>query len=515
MNDHTHARLICIRNALLPDANYLLGRRVDIVIEQGKIAAVEPPNRLLAEHGNTVDASNFAVIPGLINAHTHAHGTLMKGVAGQWTLEHLLNAASWTGGGRSAGHHRLAAKVAAAEMIAKGCTAAYDMFAEYPVPTRAAIHEAAMGYRDAGFRAIVAPMMADRSFYDLLPELRAALPPELVEAVDRVKFAPHEQSLAVCADLATDWPYAKDGVQFGLAPTIPLHCSDAFIRGCAVLAEQHGLLVQMHVAESRLQATLGRERYGTTLAGHLEKMGLLSDRFTAAHGVWLEPDDHARLARAGASIAHNPGSNLRLGSGIGAMRAWLDAGVNVGIGTDGTTSSDNLNMFEAMRIAAYVSRVRGEPDSRWIDAQTAFDAATVGGARAIGMHGKLGKIEVGYEADLVLLDLKATHYVPRNHLLHQIVYAEDGTGVDSVMIGGRWVYRGRKHLTIDMDALAAEAEAAVQTIRAAIAPLKARADMLEPFVAKFTDGSRARFCAAGCGHQTTMVGAGQPPSAKP
>ena len=496
-----------LRNARLLDHAEPLGRCVDILVERDRIAAVEPSGSIDAARGALVDAAGYAVIPGLINAHTHAHGTLMKGVAEQWTLEHLLNAASWTGAGRRAGHHRLAVKIAAAEMIAKGCTAAFDMFAEYPQPSVTAVHEVASGYAEAGLRAVVAPMMADRSFYDVIPEVRATLPAELVAAIDAVKFAPHEQSLAVCAELARDWPYAADGVQLGLAPTIPLHCSDEFIRGCATLAAERGLLVQMHVAESRMQATLGRERYGTTLAGHLERLGLLSERFCAAHGVWLEPADHSRLAHAGASISHNPGSNLRLGSGIGAMRAWLDAGVNVGVGTDGTTSSDNLNMFEAMRIAAYVSRVRGEPESRWIDAATALGAATEGGARVIGMQDRLGRIAPGYGADLVMLDLGSTHYLPLNHLLNQIVYAEDGTGVDSVMIAGRWVYRGRKHTTLDMAALAREAATSVESIRAAIVPLRARADRLEPFVAKFCDGIRARFCAVGCAHGTAMVGA--------
>src|SRR6185436_2960108 len=189
---------------------------------------------------------------------------------------------------------------------------------------------------------------------------------------------------------------------------------------------------------SKLQAAVGRKLYGTTLVGHLAELGMLDPRFCVAHGVWLDEEDRSRLADAGCSVSHNPGSNLKLGSGVADMRRMLERGLNVAIGTDGTASSDNLNVFEAMRLASYLSRVQDQPPERWVSAREALYAATEGGAKALGFE-KVGRIEKGWKADLVLLDLGALQYVPLNDLASQVVFAEDGTGVESVMVGGEWV----------------------------------------------------------------------------
>jgi guanine deaminase len=190
------------------------------------------------------------------------------------------------------------------------------------------------------------------------------------------------------------------------------------------------------------------------------------------------------------------------------MRAWLEAGLNVGIGTDGTTCSDNMNAFEAMRIATLVSRVRGDTQERWIGAREAFDAATRGGAKLLGMDDVTGSIAPGKIADLVFLDLNSTHYLPLNDLLNQIVYAEDGTGVDSVMTGGEFVYRHRKHTRVDLARLRTQAEQAAEAWRAKVAPLKQAAERLEPYVGRYCWGIRARVCDSGCAHTMVPVGPG-------
>jgi cytosine/adenosine deaminase-related metal-dependent hydrolase len=169
------------------------------------------------------------------------------------------------------------------------------------------------------------------------------------------------------------------------------------------------------------------------------------------------------------------------------MRAMLEAGLNVAIGTDGSASSDNLNAFEAMRLASYVSRVRGHPPERWISAREALYAATEGGARALGFE-KLGRIEKGWKADLVLLDLSALHYIPLNDLASQIVFAEDGTGVESVMAAGRWVVRSRKLLTVDVEALKRKAEEAVERLNAANVEARALGEKLHPIVGHYCAG---------------------------
>jgi 5-methylthioadenosine/S-adenosylhomocysteine deaminase len=172
------------------------------------------------------------------------------------------------------------------------------------------------------------------------------------------------------------------------------------------------------------------------------------------------------------------------------MRRMLDAGLNVAIGTDGTASSDNLNAFEAMRLAAYLSRVKDHPPERWVSAREALYAATEGGAKALGFE-KVGRIEKGWKADLVLLDLGALHYIPLNDLASQIVFAEDGTGVQSVMVGGKWVLRDRQLLSVDLAQLKSKAEEAVERLKAANAEARALAEKLHPYVGQFCSGLKS------------------------
>ena len=165
----------------------------------------------------------------------------------------------------------------------------------------------------------------------------------------------------------------------------------------------------------------------------------------------------------------------------------LEAGVNVAIGTDGSASSDNLNVFEAMRLAAGLSRVQGRPPERWVSAREALYAATEGGAKALGFE-DIGRIEKGWMADLVLLDLSALHYIPLNDLANQIVFGEDGTGVASVMIGGRWVLRESRLLTVDVEKLRRDAEEAVARLAAANAEAREFSEKLHPYVGQFCGG---------------------------
>ena len=272
-----------------------------------------------------------------------------------------------------------------------------------------------------------------------------------------ISLNPFDVTLATCRELLAKWPWDRDRLRPALGPTIPHHCTDAFITGCRDLAKEHGIGVQMHVAELKVQAVVGVKRYGTTLVGHLHKLGLLASNFTAAHAIWLDDDDIGRLADAGASVAHNPGSNLKLGSGLAATRKLRDRGVTFGIGTDGCTSSDNLNMFEAMRMAAFGSRVQGPDPRQWLSAAEAFEAATIGGARALGMEGRIGQIASGRKADVVFLDLTSINYVPLNDPLLHVVFCEDGTGIDRVMVGGKVLVQDGRVIGVDMGRLASEA----------------------------------------------------------
>jgi guanine deaminase len=331
-------------------------------------------------------------------------------------------------------------------------------------------------------RAVVAPMMADRTLWEAMPALARALPPAQRAAVASLHLPPWEQTLSAAVDAVKGWGLDRARVAPALAPTIPLHCSDAFMLGCKRAAAEHGLGLHMHVAESRGQAVTGLETYGTTLTGHLARLGLLGPAFTAAHGVWLDDDDLGRLADAGASVAHNPGSNMRLGAGVAPVRAMRERGVGVGIGTDAAVCSDNLNMFEAMRAASFVSRIAHADPERWLATDEVLTMATEGSAHALGWGGRLGRIEAGYQADLVFLDATHVHYLPLNDAVNQVVHAEDGTGVRRVMVGGRVVVENGRVTTVDLSRLAARAQAAAERLATASGPARAQAAALEPSV---------------------------------
>jgi 5-methylthioadenosine/S-adenosylhomocysteine deaminase len=215
---------------------------------------------------------------------------------------------------------------------------------------------------------------------------------------------------------------------------------------------------------------------------------MVGPNFTVAHGVWLDDDDMKLLGDKGSSVSHNPGSNMRLGNGIADMRGLLDAKVNVGIGTDGASCSDNQNMYENMRLASMVSKVQGPDWQRWITTEEVLEAATAGSAKALGLGDKIGKLEKGYKADIVFLDLDQVNWIPCNDPTNQIVHTEDGTGVHSVMIGGRMVVENRKLLTVDLSGLAAKAEKARERLEAANKPARALADKLAKIVGTFCPG---------------------------
>ena len=457
----------------------------DILVEGERIAAIEPWGRIEAPDARVIDARERILIPGLVNAHTHGHGALSKGVGDRWTLELLLNAGPWVSRLGSPEDKALAARLAAVEMLLKGCTACYDLFVEFPIPTREGLEAAGNAYAEAGMRAVIAPMMADRSFYAAIPGLIDALPAGLAAEVRGLASTSGDTHLDICRSVLRTWPFGRERVRLAVAPTIPLHCADEFMVGAARLAAEHGIGYHMHLAESKIQAVSARSRYGTSLARHLDRLGVLAPTFTAAHAVWLDAEEIRILAGAGASVAHNPGSNMRLGSGIAPARAMRDLGVNLGIGTDGSNCSDNLNMFEAMRIASLASHVRGPDYEQWLGTAEVLEMATEGSAKALGFAGALGRIEPGFLADIVFLDAGNINYLPLNNLVNQLVHTEDGSGVDKVMVGGRLVVDEGECLTVNPAQLRRDVEAAAERLARSTVAQRHLAERLEPAVGAF------------------------------
>ncbi len=373
-------------------------------------------------------------------------------------------------------------------MIRKGCTACYDLTAMLPFPTTEGLHEVARAYSDLGMRAVVAPMVADRSFYQAIPGLLDAFPPELRAVAETMRTASAKDVLAPIQETAASWRYPSDQVRLGIAPTIPLHCSDEFMIGCRDLAATHGMAVQTHLAESPVQRAAAQQRYGTTLTAHLHRIGLLGPRFSGAHAIWIDDVEMALIASQGGMLAHNPGSNMRLGNGLADMRRAIAAGIRVGVGTDGSSSSDNQNMFEATRLVAFVSRVFDRPPDQWIGAAEAIKLATEGSAAVLGMADMIGKIAPGYKADLVFLDLDHVNLVPLNNAINQLVNTEDGTAVRDVMIGGRFVLRDGVLPGLDWSAIVTQARAAAERLTQTNASTRAMTESLAPVVNHFCVG---------------------------
>ena len=387
-----------------------------------------------------IDARACLVVPGLVNAHVHSHNNLSRGLVGEWTLEDFLNYGPALLTARTPDELRVSALLGAVEMLKHGCTAAYDLTTAIPGPTEEAMEAVADGYAASGMRVTLAPMMVDRPFLHTIPGLLELLPAELRSSVAALTAAPARELLAVVERLYRTRHGSQGGrVEIALAPSIPAGCTDEFLAGCVRLQSELGIGLHTHLDESKVEAVQGRRRWGSTTTQRLAEIGALGPRFTAAHAIWLTEDDMRLLASAGASIAHNPASNLRLGNGIAPMREARDAGVSVGLGTDGSAASDSLDMYTAMRLAALVSRVRFPyQQHRWLGSRDAFKMATIGGAAALRLEG-IGVLEAGARADLALIRLDSVAMTPVNDALNALVYREAGCCVEMVLVDGRVV----------------------------------------------------------------------------
>ena len=479
-----------IKGGRLVDIESRTAPRVDILVKDGLIAAVEPPG-LDAGDAEAFDASGFLMHPGLVNGHTHGHGGLAKAMGDRWSLELLLTAAPWIGGARTDEDKYLSTYVGAAEMLLKGCTACYDLTFEFPAPTQEGSAACVSAYSDAGMRAVVAPMVADIAFFDAIPGLMDALPQDLQREAEALRLAPADLTLSRIREVVENWTGGTGLVAPAVAPTIPHHCTDGFMTGCRDIARAHGIGLHSHVAESKMQAVVGRSLYGSTLLQHMDRLGLVGSDFVVAHGVWLDDADMELLAAHGGSVSHNPGSNCLLGSGIADARRMLDKGVNLAIGTDGSNCSDNQNMYEAMRTAIHVSHARGPTRyAEWLSTAEVLRAATEGSARALGFE-RLGRIAPGYLADIVFLDLNAINMIPLNDPVNQIVQTEDGTSVHTVMVGGQIVVDEGKLVGVDMARLSNRVEAARERLERANRERHGLFDRMAPVVSSYCPGLSA------------------------
>lgn len=472
---------LLIRNAaILADAAGTFIERGDLLVENGRIAAIgDVPAAARASAGRVIDGEGRLAAPGLVNAHMHTPGAFSAGT--QDALSHpafmWLNQADTSG--RTPREVYVSAMLSAVQMLRAGITTAIDHFpAQNFGPEDVAA--AAQAYRDSGMRMVLGLRIFDDDFADIFPADRP-LPPDLAADLARLKPLPPKplaETRAIVEDSIRRYHRPEERLSVFPSPTNPVRCSDDLLAMTKEVADAFDVGVHTHLLESQVQTTIAQKRYGRTMVQQLERLGLLSPRLSCAHTIWIGPEDIERLAAHGVVVVHNPESNLKLGTGIAPIAAMLDAGVKVALGTDGSVTNDNLVLHEAMRLAAWLNRTGTKERRRWITARQAFAMATEGGAAAVQLSGEIGRLAPGYRADVVLYDLATPQWTPLNDPVRQMVFAETGSGVDTVIVGGEVAVERGRIVAFDADAVLAEARPMLRAIHARNAGLYAFAQRI-------------------------------------
>jgi 5-methylthioadenosine/S-adenosylhomocysteine deaminase len=416
-----------------------------LLVEDGAIAAVavgpEEERALGRRAAERLDAGGAIAMPGLVDAHYHSYSTVLKGTENSLPLEAwALYTVAY---GRALGEEaiRLAVLLGAAEMLRHGITACLDHF-----PHVRWIDAALSAHEASGMRVGFAPFMHDRFDHELLD---VPLPPEIRRRLDAAPRSEPAAAERLYRDLAARWHGRAGRLSVLLGPNAFQRCSPALWDVWRQLGDELGLAAHTHLAETRAQAAYGLRQWPGGAVAEMERRGLLSERLSVAHGIWLAPPERELLARRGVTVVHNPASNLMLGSGRLPLVDALALGGPLALGTDSSNTGGPHNLFEVMRLALMLPRP-DTPDPRaWPRPARVLDMATRGGARALGLAGRLGDLAPGHRADLVLLDPRDAALGGAAVTVPQLVQHAGPGAVTAVMVEGRWVLRERRILAFD------------------------------------------------------------------
>ncbi len=440
----------------------------DILITDERIAAVGREAAVAApSHAETFDAGGLLVAPGFVNAHCHSHDTLLRGLFEELPLELWGQTAfpfHWSP--RSTEEVSIRTLLHGAECLRNGITTLQDMvtLVDFDLDHARAVANA---YAQLGVDAIVAPQFSDLAPTASIPFADAEFPPRMQSALGRAPD-PAAVRRGVLAVLATP---TADGVTWALGPVQPQLCSNELLAWTAALAAARDLRIFTHLYETRTEAVLARETLdGGSMVRRLSSVGVAGPRLTIAHGVWITRPEIAELAARGVSLACNPVTNLKLLNGVAPVARYGEAGVTIGLGCDNSSASDVQSPFQAMKLFALAWALQAGAAADGAAAH-AFRAATTGGARALGLDGKVGRVAPGFRANLVFVDLAEPSWRPLNSAVRQLVYGETGRAVRHVMVAGRMTVRDGAVTTVDETMLCDAAD----RMRTAIEPeLRAR-----------------------------------------
>ena len=396
-----------------------------LVIEKDAIEAIGQSKEIERQYGRRaekiINGQNKVVLPGLINAHGHLAMTLLRGFADDLSLEDWWFKYVYPAESRfTAKHVYWGSLLAMLEMVKSGTTCFADFYYHQDQVAKAA--------HQIGLRGVLGCGVLDApTFY----------------------FKTAAEALKKSRSIIEKWAN-DDLIKVSLAPHMLRTVSLKTYQQCKKLAQEHKLLLMTHLSETRTEVDFCLKKYGRRPVEVLAEANILDQRTLLAHACWLTKREIKILARAGASIAHCPISNMKLASGIMPLSAMLKAGVNVSLGTDSPCSNNNLDMFEEMKTAALVRKVH-QLDPTLAKAQTILDMATINGAKALGLIKEIGSLERGKKADLIMLGFNQPHLVPVHNFVSHLVYAARGSDVETVIINGRMVMEKRKIKRINQD----------------------------------------------------------------
>lgn len=442
---------------------------LDIDIADDRIAAVAPAGLSPAPDGaRVIDGRELFASPGLVNCHHHSHENFQKGRYESLPLELWMNLV------RplkpipvTAEQVYLRTMIGAIQALRTGTTTIVDDLNVSPRLDPTHVAAAFRAYEDIGIRAYVGMTLFDRPFFRGVPFVEEHFPDDLLAELDGVRTSPVDEILAFAETLAVERHPSRNRVAYICAPSAPQRCTEGFLRRVRDMADRYDLPIIIHVQETRLQVVTGYQFYGSTMIEYLDRIGFLKPKTSVIHGVWVTPKELDIIAASGASVQHNPNSNLKLGSGLMPMREMLKRGINVSLGTDGCGSIESVDMLRVLANTALLQKLRAEHHDEWVNSAEAYRAATVGGATALG-RADLGRIEVGAKADIALYDTRTIAFTPLNNPVQQLVYSETGQGLAHLIVDGRLVMENGVLTLIEERAVIARIHEAAAELEPAI-----------------------------------------------
>ena len=442
---------ILLRNALIVtmnESNDVIERGA-IAIDGKRIAYAGPAEWTPAgPFDRIVEDERLIAIPGMINGHCHSPANLVRGMMPGRPLE--IWRAYYRASLRDMREEDFyaSALLGGMEMLKNGATTVLDHFFGNQSCRFLGAGAAIQAMRDLGLRNVVALTLSDKNYEETIPLENSVS--QVTTEIQRMSASEAKETQAWIDDCEAfiETFHAPEKLTIACpGPSAVQRCTDRLLIGSAELARKRKLPIHIHLAETKPQAVMGQRIYGTSLLRHLDEIGVLDEKMSLAHAIWVEPEDVNLFAKRGATPVHNPASNLRIGSGLAPLKEYLSAGVSVALGTDGAASNDGQNMFDAVRLATLIHNQAGSDFNDWIAPRQAIAMATRNGARAFGIDA--GAIAPGKLADIVLLQRDTAAFTPLNDVLGQIVFCENGASVHSVLVDGEFVVEAGRLTKVD------------------------------------------------------------------